>query len=77
MTQGTGNKMDHVTAVAWIPISYIRFQLLLFIQNLKAVTDYPKMCGLICKSPFTPPRHSSCNDKHQSRYLDWFILAVT
>lgn len=25
VTQGIGNKMDHVTAVEWIPISYIRF----------------------------------------------------
>lgn len=25
VTQGIGNQMDRVTAVAWIPISYIRF----------------------------------------------------
>lgn len=37
VTQGIGNKMDHVTALHWIPISYIPFKLLLFIQNLKVV----------------------------------------
>lgn len=25
VTQGIGNKMDHVTALEWIPISYIHF----------------------------------------------------
>lgn len=37
VTQGMGDEMDPVTALAWIPISSIHFQLRLFTQNLQAV----------------------------------------